>query len=129
MHASQNLDYKYIDSHKLATFDAFLFGIPTRYGNFPGQWKVRFCSFVRRLHVNSPWTHPFQHVGVLGYHWPSMDFWRSIRKVRWSVYLNGWSRRGTGVDCYRIHVNLCPPRNHICSVGLCEGIWAVNELD
>lgn len=24
----------------LATYDAFLIGIPTRYGNFPGQWKA-----------------------------------------------------------------------------------------
>ena len=24
----------------LAQFDAFLFGIPTRYGNFPAQWKT-----------------------------------------------------------------------------------------
>jgi NAD(P)H dehydrogenase (quinone) len=26
----------------LLEFDAFLFGIPTRYGNFPAQWKVGF---------------------------------------------------------------------------------------
>ena len=25
---------------KLAEYDAFLFGIPTRYGNFPAQWKT-----------------------------------------------------------------------------------------
>lgn len=24
----------------LTQYDAFLFGIPTRYGNFPAQWKV-----------------------------------------------------------------------------------------
>lgn len=24
----------------LTKYDAFLFGIPTRYGNFPGQWKA-----------------------------------------------------------------------------------------
>ncbi|KAL0954410.1 hypothetical protein HGRIS_003396 [Hohenbuehelia grisea] len=28
----------------LATFDGFLFGIPTRYGNFPGQWKAFWDS-------------------------------------------------------------------------------------
>ncbi|MCJ1482222.1 Minor allergen Cla h 7, partial [Schaereria dolodes] len=25
---------------KLEEYDAFLFGIPTRYGNFPAQWKA-----------------------------------------------------------------------------------------
>ncbi|KAL5387766.1 Minor allergen Alt a 7 [Paraphaeosphaeria minitans] len=28
------------DPAQLEPFDAFLFGIPTRYGNFPAQWKV-----------------------------------------------------------------------------------------
>ena len=47
MHAPPKPDYEVIDAQKLATFDAFLFGIPTRYGNMPGQWKVRaFCLLV-----------------------------------------------------------------------------------
>ena len=28
------------DPSILAQYDAFLMGIPTRYGNFPAQWKV-----------------------------------------------------------------------------------------
>jgi len=28
------------DPHTLEQYDAFLFGIPTRYGNFPAQWKT-----------------------------------------------------------------------------------------
>ncbi|EPS39450.1 hypothetical protein H072_6761 [Dactylellina haptotyla CBS 200.50] len=28
------------DPKDLLEYDAFLFGIPTRYGNFPGQWKA-----------------------------------------------------------------------------------------
>jgi len=40
MHAPAKPDYKVIDAADLTTFDAFLFGIPTRYGNFPAQWKV-----------------------------------------------------------------------------------------
>lgn len=28
------------DPKQLLEYDAFLFGIPTRYGNFPAQWKV-----------------------------------------------------------------------------------------
>jgi NAD(P)H dehydrogenase (quinone) len=30
------------DPLKLKEYDGFLFGIPTRYGNFPAQWKVKF---------------------------------------------------------------------------------------
>lgn len=29
-----------IDADTLEKYDAFLFGIPTRYGNFPAQWKT-----------------------------------------------------------------------------------------
>ncbi|RPB00844.1 flavo protein WrbA [Choiromyces venosus 120613-1] len=32
--------YPIISVSELPQFDAFLFGIPTRYGNFPGQWKA-----------------------------------------------------------------------------------------
>lgn len=32
------------DPATLESYDAFLLGIPTRYGNFPGQWKVRFLA-------------------------------------------------------------------------------------
>ena len=31
------------DPATLLQYDAFLFGIPTRYGNFPAQWKVCFA--------------------------------------------------------------------------------------
>ena len=34
-------DYPIFLPDDLVNFDAFLFGVPTRYGNFPVQWKVR----------------------------------------------------------------------------------------
>ncbi|KIK60428.1 hypothetical protein GYMLUDRAFT_43739 [Collybiopsis luxurians FD-317 M1] len=40
MHAPPKPNYPTISSDKLPEFDAFVFGIPTRYGNFPGQWKA-----------------------------------------------------------------------------------------
>ncbi|KAJ7260153.1 flavoprotein-like protein [Mycena rebaudengoi] len=40
IHAPAKPDYPIIDGATLATFDAFIMGIPTRYGNFPGQWKA-----------------------------------------------------------------------------------------
>lgn len=33
------------DPSLLAKYDAFMLGIPTRYGNFPAQWKV---SVIKR---------------------------------------------------------------------------------
>ena len=41
LHAPPKPDYPLITPDELAKFDALLIGIPTRYGNFPAQWKVR----------------------------------------------------------------------------------------
>lgn len=40
MHAPAKPDYPVIAPADLVNYDAFLFGIPTRYGNFPAQWKA-----------------------------------------------------------------------------------------
>jgi len=40
MHAPPKSDIPVIDAKTLESYDAFLFGIPTRYGNFPAQWKT-----------------------------------------------------------------------------------------
>jgi NAD(P)H dehydrogenase (quinone) len=40
MHAPPKPDYPVLAPNDLAHFDAFLCGIPTRYGNFPAQWKA-----------------------------------------------------------------------------------------
>ncbi|KAF8550531.1 flavoprotein WrbA [Imleria badia] len=40
MHAPAKPDYPVISPQQLTDFDAYLFGIPTRYGNFPAQWKA-----------------------------------------------------------------------------------------
>jgi NAD(P)H dehydrogenase (quinone) len=40
MHAPPKPDYPVFDVHDLPNFDAFLFGIPTRYGSMPAQWKA-----------------------------------------------------------------------------------------
>ncbi|KAE9381758.1 benzoquinone reductase [Stipitochalara longipes BDJ] len=40
MHAPPKPDIPVIDAKTLESYDAFLFGIPTRYGNFPAQWKA-----------------------------------------------------------------------------------------
>lgn len=40
MHAPPKSDIPVINAETLTKYDAFLFGIPTRYGNFPAQWKA-----------------------------------------------------------------------------------------
>jgi len=44
MHAPEKPSYPIITPEILATYDAFIFGIPTRYGNMPAQWKVFWDS-------------------------------------------------------------------------------------
>jgi NAD(P)H dehydrogenase (quinone) len=44
MHAPPKSEYPVIDAKTLESYDAFLFGIPTRYGNFPAQWKAFWDS-------------------------------------------------------------------------------------
>ncbi|KAJ3485301.1 hypothetical protein NLI96_g5062 [Meripilus lineatus] len=40
MHAPPKPDYPVITPAELPQFNGFIFGIPTRYGNFPAQWKA-----------------------------------------------------------------------------------------
>ncbi|KAF7430217.1 Minor allergen Alt a 7 [Pleurotus ostreatus] len=44
MYAPAKADIPIITPEILATYDAFIFGIPTRYGNFPAQWKAFWDS-------------------------------------------------------------------------------------
>lgn len=46
MHAPPKPDYPVITPAELPQFNGFIFGIPTRYGNFPAQWKVCCIDFV-----------------------------------------------------------------------------------
>lgn len=40
MHAPPKRDYPIATMETLKSHNAFLFGIPTRYGNYPAQWKA-----------------------------------------------------------------------------------------
>lgn len=40
MHAPAKASHPVAEPRKLIEYDAVLFGIPTRYGNFPAQWKA-----------------------------------------------------------------------------------------
>lgn len=40
MHAPPKSEYPVAEPNTLLNYDAVLFGIPTRYGTFPAQWKA-----------------------------------------------------------------------------------------
>ncbi|KAJ7260177.1 flavoprotein-like protein [Mycena rebaudengoi] len=44
MYAPAKSDHPEITPAILATYDAFIMGVPTRYGNFPAQWKTFWDS-------------------------------------------------------------------------------------
>ena len=50
-----------ITPRKLEEYDAFLFGIPTRYGNFPAQWKAFIDHTGGQWQSGSYWG---KYVGV-----------------------------------------------------------------
>ena len=58
LYAPPKPDYEIITPDKLATFDAFILGIPTRYGSLPAQWKVRPLPLPPTRTTNPP---PYPH--------------------------------------------------------------------
>ena len=58
MHAPPKSDYPVLAPNDLGDFDAVLFGIPTRYGNFPAQWKVGI-SVYKEMKPSVKKTCPF----------------------------------------------------------------------
>ena len=58
MYAPAKPDYPILAPADLVKFDAFLFGVPTRYGNFPAQWKV--CYHPLSHHLTILLTPPFR---------------------------------------------------------------------
>ncbi|KAF2013296.1 benzoquinone reductase [Aaosphaeria arxii CBS 175.79] len=57
MHApAKDADVKVLDNPSiLEEYDAFLFGIPTRYGNFPAQWKTFWDKTGKQWANGSYW--------------------------------------------------------------------------
>lgn len=43
------------DPATLEQYDAFLFGIPTRFGNFPAQWKAFWDNTGRQWQTGGYW--------------------------------------------------------------------------
>lgn len=56
MHApSQSPDIPFITPDILKEYDGFLFGIPTRYGNFPAQWKTFWDATGQQWQSGAYW--------------------------------------------------------------------------
>lgn len=56
MHApAQDTSVPVIDAGTLEKYDAFLFGIPTRYGNFPAQWKTFWDHTGKQWSTGAYW--------------------------------------------------------------------------
>ncbi|KAH3674239.1 hypothetical protein WICMUC_003481 [Wickerhamomyces mucosus] len=60
LHAPTKPNYPIATIETLVEFDAFLFGIPTRFGNFPAQWKSFWDS------TGSLWANGSLHGKVAG---------------------------------------------------------------
>jgi NAD(P)H dehydrogenase (quinone) len=55
LHASPKSSYPTIDATSLEKYDAFLFGIPTRFGNFPAQWKTFWDTTGKQWSTGGFW--------------------------------------------------------------------------
>jgi NAD(P)H dehydrogenase (quinone) len=56
MHAPPKADVPVLsDPEQLEGFDGILFGIPTRYGNFPAQWKAFWDKTGKQWSQGSFW--------------------------------------------------------------------------
>lgn len=51
----QNPEVPFATPETLEAYDAFLFGIPTRYGNFPAQWKAFFDNTGKQWQQGAYW--------------------------------------------------------------------------
>lgn len=126
MHAPAKPNYEIITPDKLASFDAFLLGIPTRYGNFPAQWKVRFFSSMIAMIILR--QHTTLLLGIYRRHWQSLGVRRSMGQVRRSLYIDCGARRGPGVDRYRGDVDVRAPRHHLRAPRVRQGVWTAHQL-
>jgi len=55
LHAGPKSSYTIIDATSLENYDAFLFGIPTRFGNFPAQWKTFWDTTGKQWSTGGFW--------------------------------------------------------------------------
>ncbi len=117
MHAPPKPAYPvFTDVSKLTEFDAFLFGIPTRYGNFRPNGRcvsstpsspspnstLTVCASLLPLRARI-------YTGILGPDWRPLGLRCSRQEVRWCVREHGVPRRRSGIDRLQRHLHPHPP--------------------
>lgn len=129
MHAPPKSDkYQVLeDPSTLEAFDGFLFGIPTRYGNFPAQYKV--CESKTHSSCQLKIFYPIARYlftnfkpELLGQdRWP-MAKRRLLGQVCRRVHLDRLTRRWPRVHCSSMHEHIRSPRHHLRAFGLRQGL-------
>jgi hypothetical protein len=112
MYAPAKPDYPILTLEKFAQYDGWLFGIPTRYGTMPAQWKVSPYFQLRGSKYKSICQ------DILGLHWRVVAKRRIVRQVCWDFRVHRRSRRRTGD--HRLHQfdHVHPSRHQLRSPGL-----------
>lgn len=85
------------DPADLVPYDGLLFGIPTRYGNFPAQWKVRvfFTSYMEPAsHVN---TYLQVFWDKSGGQWAKGGYWGKMAGIFVSTGTIGGGQESTAI--------------------------------
>jgi len=72
MGAPPKKEYPTITPDVLATYDAILFGVPTRYGNMSAQWKA--CLIFDLRHATC-----LPYLDILGRNWQALGRWQARR--------------------------------------------------
>ena len=105
MHAAPKAEDPIANPKTLTEYDAFLFGIPTRYGNFPAQWKAFWDATG----------------GLLG-----------LGRTRWQVRrcfcLHWYPRWWSGGYRFELTLGSYSSRYHLCAPWLCPHFPAAFQL-
>jgi hypothetical protein len=121
MHAPPKPEYPVLEPNDLAHYDAFIIGIPTRYGNFPAQWKVRILPpFV--FIVLEP-----LFVGLLGWHRPALAKGPVARQSRWRVRFYRWPWWWPGVNRHCDPLDPRSSRHQLYPPWVCDCLRTVDK--
>ena len=99
-------DIPYIEPSEMTKYNAFLLGIPTRYGNMPAQWKV---GFLIQFPVDIDRLIILQ--GILGQDRRALERRLARRQVCRGLLFDLDARRRTRDDCVDHDVDACASRN------------------
>ena len=119
MHApGQSSEIPFITPEIMEGYDAFLLGIPTRYGNFPAQWKSFFdhVSFIAELNGDNDSGNNDRPDGK------AVADRRFLGEVRWCIRFHGDVRWGPGEygDCCDEHVRAS--WDYLCAAGIQDDV-------